>query len=198
MSDYSTFDAVNKRNILKGGRDDRQAVRVYDWENYFINAPACEDWTLKQCQQFINHVWHVYFNTRPPRVSDGRGQKFCYMMPQKIVLPRWGRNRHTVLHETAHAMLLQIFGFRRYYKTLEGHGKEFARLYIELLDEFGIASRGWSEKGAKKYKVQVSDRRVVWLPEPKARRYGRVARPDLLSERSKKHNWLKGQRSVAR
>lgn len=53
-----------------------------------------------------------------------------------INLPRWSRTKATVLHEVAHAITERTFGWTQ----VAAHGREFARIYLELLaDETEIS-----------------------------------------------------------
>ena len=88
--------------------------------------------SLYDCQQLVARVWHDYLEAPPPLVTDGRARRTaCYVYDDhEIRLPRWSRTEMVVLHETAHAILWAAL------PSAAGHGPEYARLYLDLLDYY--------------------------------------------------------------
>lgn len=109
---------------------DTQRQAVYNWE-----ITVREKWadrnpllSLDECQALVNKIWHDYWpNSTPPDVLDGRGRRRGYGSRWEIKLPRFARHTIYVLHETAHALLWDIRPW---------HGKEFARLFLELIGHY--------------------------------------------------------------
>lgn len=188
-----TLEAVNRRNLLlPGAQPDKQQDAVYAWEWEGLNLPDTEDWIPAQVQRFINRVWRAYFDSPPPQFDDGRGRSTAYARGDfTLCLPRWARNRSLVLHELTHAMLWKISP-----RLVEGHGPEYVRLYIELMDEWGVTPRDRAEKKAKEFKLKMAPRNSSWLPVRKRyrKRMNEAAARKLRSFEVDRlqDDWLKG------
>ena len=111
---------------------DSQRAAVYRWEKSLAGVTVhAESMTLEQCRDLIGKVWRRYAYGPMPNVADGRGTRKAYGSKSRISLPRWSRNPTVVLHETAHALVQLHLG-----KKVAGHGPEFARVFLGLLEEY--------------------------------------------------------------
>lgn len=103
-------------------------------------------------------VWHNILPDAeaPPAIADGRGSPHARSDRASIRLPKWSRIVPIILHETGHSALEEIYG-PNYLTFLEGHGPEFAYLFIHLLDKHTNLSKEFLLDSAAKYNVAVAD-----------------------------------------
>lgn len=148
---------------------DAQQNKVYSFGNNVLGYSHREDWTIVQCQEFVNYVWHCYFgpSSVPPAVDDGRGQACASCNPEHMRLPPWARNRGLILHEIAHA-ILGVYDGQSYWYKWECHGPEFMRLVAHLEGEFGSWATVDVLKKAKLYGLRVAP--PSRIPHPYRRR----------------------------
>lgn len=178
-----------------GFKPDLQQERVYEWVYEYLHDSNQEDWSVRQCQRFVNFVWHSYFGSGavPPHVHTGIGSQVASGGRVCLTLPYWARNRNVVIHELGHAVLQYIkcrnlsdpahpnFYLRRY----EGHGPEFVRILIELHHEFNDLPLASMLLSAQKNHLRVA-RGGKWLPVRRLRR-GNNSKPGTLD----KQRWLR-------
>jgi len=109
---------------------DSQRSKVYRWEREAITDFYLPKITLEACTEFVVKVCKDIEFT-PPRVTDGRGRKGACAFSNRICLPAYSRTRPIVLHELAHIIAKQTFG-----REIAGHGSEFVRCYMWLLQKY--------------------------------------------------------------
>lgn len=117
---------------------DSQRSKLYKWEAATF-VKSGEDLTLDQCKVLAHEAVSRYGFTNFPVIKDGRGRRNAGGSEYEIDLPRWARNRFVVLHEAAHAivdMLARRHNVPR--STWAGHGAEFTRVFVSLLDAYGV------------------------------------------------------------
>lgn len=142
-----------------GRKRDNQRQAVYRWDDKLgAQWPhLIEPMTLKQCVDLVNRVWADHFPQKvPPTVKDGRGCTYAQGGRWRVVLPRWGRRKGTVLHEIAHSLMYGN-GHGHY---VAAHGPEYARCLLELLVEYG----GVERSVAKRLGEQQKPRKVRFAP----------------------------------
>jgi hypothetical protein len=113
---------------------DYQRQKLYDFEKLLPNwDDILRD--LSWCEETTAQFLYEY-NVPMVKITDGRSRKSaCYNSRlHEIKLPRIYRYDQVVLHETAHAIVHK-------YKTdnnltIPHHGKEFVRVYMELLSSY--------------------------------------------------------------
>lgn len=109
-----------------------QTGRVYKAERITSLVKHNEEFTLKQCQQFVDDICkRVYIRKHYPIahakifVLDGRRRRSACATTRDgyrvICLPRWARNRYVILHELAHHF------------TEYGHNHIFADCLLDLV-----------------------------------------------------------------
>lgn len=110
---------------------DSQRSAVYAWEARLC-GPDRELLSLPACRALMLRAWRDSVPPGPPpQVRAGNGHRYAYGNSSEIVLPAWARNPHTVLHETAHAVVdywCEIGGYE-----LPDHGPEFVRVFADFL-----------------------------------------------------------------
>jgi len=118
-----------------------------------------DDWTYDQTQQFIDFVWKDYFGAQkaPPRLIR-RASLNSAANDQTIELSRGGRNRETVLHELAHVIMYAVYGED---KTIEGHGPQYLRLFVELLVFYADYDRDWLNHSIKSCGLRMAGRVAI-------------------------------------
>lgn len=141
-------------------RKDVQQEAVYKWERKCLHLSNQCDWTMLECERFIAYVWHSYFGMRAtlPKIDPGRGRMSAAANRWVMILPVWSRNRMTILHELGHA-LLDAAGR---HEAL--HGPRWARMFVELLAEFGRLGRAELISSAREAGVKVARRDTPGMP----------------------------------
>jgi hypothetical protein len=88
---------------------------------------------MEEIEALVAKVCAAY-QLKPPEILPGNGRRSaCYQVfGHSIKLPLWARNKHTVLHEVAHAVIVHKGSL-----DYAHHGPEFARLFLDMLDRFG-------------------------------------------------------------
>jgi putative metallohydrolase (TIGR04338 family) len=131
---------------------DTQRSKLYKAEDAVFLAhrpntrpPSPDFRSVDECQKFVNKVmrsklWKelapddfwTYATVGWPwiTVTDGRGRSraAAVVSHYEIALPRWSRNRWTILHELAH--------FAVDLETQAPHGPQFASAYVRLVERF--------------------------------------------------------------
>ena len=134
---------------------DTQRQRLYDWEGDTV--PQGPTLSLEDCQHIVDQVWADYHDeSDPPAVVDGRGRRNAGGSRYKISLPVWARNLRTVLHEVSHSIVGS-------YKVAP-HGPEYLRLFIDLLDHWGLSNSGELSRSARAAKLRIGT--VAACPQP--------------------------------
>ncbi len=64
------------------------------------------------------------------QVTDGRHCRHASATSRRIRMPRWARSRMILLHEFAHVLV------RRHFSNDPGHGLEFCRIYLLLVERY--------------------------------------------------------------
>lgn len=116
---------------LSGREKDYQRKRLYKWER---EVPMTEQVrlpiSLDACRDLVHAVYDDYGIDPPPKVTDGRGCRHARGSLKEVKLPTWARSPWTVLHECAHGLNDKVRPWA------PGHGPEFVRLYVTLLDQY--------------------------------------------------------------
>lgn len=114
---------------------DSQRAKVYRAETDLYGCLDPEpEMPLAACQALANRVMAYCKERAHVAICDGRGKRRAHANCWAITLPRWARRRLWVLHEAAHVVTHRIAMRRQ--KPIQGHGREFARLYIKLVRHF--------------------------------------------------------------
>ncbi len=146
--------------------------------------------TLAQCQAFLDKLakdktlnrWYPKLaqTLKKTTLEDGRGRRAAcceYGLggTYTLKMPVWSRSRWTLCHELAHALNAEMHGYWR----VAGHGWQFARIYIFLVQR-GIGKQAADElkKSFKKHHVK--------FQAPKPKRELSPERKAELQERMKK------------
>ncbi len=145
---------------------DTQRGRVYQWEKMALyhqqaeRVPPAGDHSvsfmgLAECQHLVNRVWKLQAGTytKPPRVTDGRGQRRGGYRQREhtIMLPTFCRFKELVLHELAHGLL----GLHMRLALTASHGPEWVAVYIDLLARYAGHQRGELRRTAQLFRVKV-------------------------------------------
>jgi len=125
---------------------DSQRSKVYSWERTLptkeLSLDECRDLITKACR---------YYGKVVPVVKDGRGTAYARGYSYEINLPRWARTTVTVLHEVAHSI------HTKYRQGDEAtHGKEFMRIFIDLLAHFKVGTRSELARSARAAGIKVA------------------------------------------
>lgn len=106
-------------------------------------------------------MWHDYFpEAVPPVVKDGRGSLNARASREFVALPRWTRTLPVVLHEISHSLVKEIFD-EEALSQMDGHGPEFARVFIQLLERYTPLSATMLTKTAKENGVEVAGEDIL-------------------------------------
>lgn len=147
---------------------DTQRQKVYDWENKTFAGKHGETLTLDECTVLVHKALRRYGITSTVPVKDGRGHRWARGGAREIELPRWARNELVVLHEAAHAVV--DFLERRHGVTVSAHGPEFMRVFVSLLDAFGVKPKDPAQRGVSIASLARKAVRVAppggWVPMP--------------------------------
>ena len=142
---------------------DYQAHLVYNAESEVMYG---EKMTITQVREYIDEVtstrwWH---NRTPKKVWTVKldpvgmyGDGYCYADYENstIALPRWGRNKLTILHELSHMF---IEGKRS--KT-PWHGPQFAWFFSHISKRFDPELHAKLMKSFQDYEVELKKPRTV-------------------------------------
>lgn len=135
---------------------------------------------LAECERLIKDAHTAYGLVWGGRIHDGGGMQNARGGPSKISLPKWARTADTVLHEAAHAVLMQKFGRYRY----AHHGPEFVRVWMNLLELHKVTTAGAFRREATLAKVKVSrEAKFDRMPARAASEYERL-RVELVKARA--------------
>ncbi len=96
-----------------------------DTEYKFTSLQQCIDFVCKiECSKWYKSVGLCGHNIS---ISDGRGSSRAraYCSSNRICLPRWARNKMTILHEICHMHYTSNF--------VASHGREFCKLFINAV-----------------------------------------------------------------
>ena len=81
-----------------------QTAALYRVENHILKAN--EQYSLKECQFFINELRKAYKMRESITATDGRGGVMArarFKNEKRVIqLPRWARNPYVIIHEFAH------------------------------------------------------------------------------------------------
>jgi len=161
---------------------DSQRSKVYQWES---TLPS-KELSLDECKALIIKACH-YYGKAVPLVKDGRGTTTAKGYSEVINLPRWARNTITVLHEVAHSV------HTRYRQGDEAsHGREFMRIFIELLAHFKVGTRSELARSARAAGIKVAPVAAI----PKRESVNQIIRKraeGLVREMSQKYALTPGQ-----
>jgi putative metallohydrolase (TIGR04338 family) len=140
---------------------DSQRAKLYRAET---PLPGRRFTTLDECAAYRDHVvgslwWAMHFPDlyleRAPRLRPGNGARSAFFRLEEtgeptITLPRRYRTAGVILHELAHWALHRRF-------DLAQHGPEFARVLLELTQEFGGDERAAKLRASyREHRVKVS------------------------------------------
>lgn len=145
---------------------DKQKSKVYNWQDDiadFIRNSRPElfaELPMGVCQGFVERVCASYGAKSPQCIPhrSAQGATAHYQhWSRTITLPDgWARNARTVAHEVAHAITHHL-----YPEAGEAHGKEFMRVYIDIMANFLMIDRGLLERSAVVQKLQVLEPRKI-------------------------------------
>jgi len=125
---------------------DTQRKKVYTWENHTLciyDYPTIEMRSVKTLVKKISKRYGII----TPDVGHGQGaRRAFYDHSHKVVFPRWARSVPVVCHEMAHAIVNGV-----YFKGSAGHGREFVRVYIDLLHWAKVAEDAALVRTARDY-----------------------------------------------
>lgn len=110
---------------------DRQRRKLYDWEQAAADRRefAVREVSLQEIEDLGSRIWREHrFKGPAPRVKDGRGRRRAGGSYSTVTFPIWSRKLWIALHEYAHSITIQEYGW-----STESHGPTFARIYIDLL-----------------------------------------------------------------
>lgn len=124
---------------------DTQRQKVYNWENTTFAGKHGETLTLNECTALVHKALRRYGIRSTVPVKDGRGHRWARGGSHEIELPKWARNPVVVIHEAAHAVV--DFLERRHDVQVAAHGPEFVRVYVSLLDVFGVKPKDPAKQG---------------------------------------------------
>jgi putative metallohydrolase (TIGR04338 family) len=143
---------------------DSQRSKLYSAEQYCHWTNSTQFHTVPRVQEFVEKVlnskWLLkkYPSLSKARIEvrDGRGRRKACGSYAYIKLPYgddgWARTTHVVLHELTHSFMTRV-GIGR----AAPHGREFARLFLELVRHFMGKQDYLSLKAAfKKFRVKFS------------------------------------------
>ena len=138
--------ALPKRRRAAGRPRDFQRSRLYGWEGVHVLPRDPTPLSLLACRELVATVFadRLGAGVPAPRVEDGRGRRHAAGSREVIKLPRWARTRPIVLHECAHGL------------AADGHGPDFARVYIDLLADFMAIDRSEMERTAGRAGLKVT------------------------------------------
>ena len=140
---------------------DAQKSKVYKWEFTVrkLDLNLNEQLTLPQAQELADKAWQRYYPTElSPKVviRNGHGNSFYKRGTHTITLrPEWGVIPTVILHEVAHAITIQTWGY-----DVAMHGAEFMGYMLELWKWYSGTSFVRQAKSAK-LKVASSMRKPV-------------------------------------
>lgn len=122
---------MSPRVLTNSGRErDFQRKRLYKWEREVpMNEQVRLPISLEQCRTLVEKVYEDY-GIEAPKVTDGRGCRTARGSLREVKLPEWARTPWTVLHECAHGLV------EKCHPWAPGHGPEFVRVYVTLLDQY--------------------------------------------------------------
>lgn len=106
----------------------RQARRLYAWEDRVVAPLDRSRVPFAQMQAIIDHVWAVEGLRWPPRIRHRKATRATLATGSRLAieapdeLPSW-----VLLHEIAHALADRDDG------SAGGHGADFVGLYVGLL-----------------------------------------------------------------
>lgn len=130
---------------MRNGNRDQQRSKVYVFGGK-IGETMPADYSLDDVRELVTRVATAY-GIRPPKVTDGRRRtRACYdPYRHEIKLPRWARNRKTILHECAHAIAVG-----------DEHGPVFMRVFIDLLVQYAACKRRETTKLAHALRIKIA------------------------------------------
>ena len=127
--------------IVRSRPRDEQRKRLYAAEREvkaYLRDPLPK---IEEMQRFVDSIlrsrwFQIHFAasmSAPIRVIGGRQRAATAMnFLSTISMPTWSRNKLIVLHEVAHILTDRYYGS----DFIEGHGKQFASFFLELVDHF--------------------------------------------------------------
>jgi len=139
---------------------DNQRSKVYKWEREVIPDFYTNKIPLEDCTKFVVKVCKdIKFTS--PIVTDGRGRKGACAFGNRICLPAYARTRPIVLHELAHIITKQRFS------EIAGHGPEFVRCYMWLLQKYCKQSLRHLQVTATKSRVKYGSAQLIKVIQTK-------------------------------
>lgn len=154
---------------------DTQRSKVYS-----LRFGPQDELSLAECERLIKNAFTAYGLVWRGHIHDGGGTRTARGGPGRINLPKWARRPDTVLHETAHAILMSKF----YVNEYAWHGPEFVRVWMNLLEAAGVVKASEFRKAATLAKVKVSrEAKFDRLPARAASEYERL-RAELVKARA--------------
>jgi putative metallohydrolase (TIGR04338 family) len=114
---------------------DNQRSRMYAADREaFDNFYSPDYEIMKDVQAFVDKVtasktWLKIRFIRHIKASDGRRRRrACARGLHNIIMPKWTRSKHMILHEMAHCATLE--------RGRSDHGQEFCCNYLKLVSRF--------------------------------------------------------------
>lgn len=144
-----------KGTVAGAGRADPQKDRLYDFEGEWV------EWNtnrlpLADCRAIIRSACEHY-GVKTPRVTQHFKRSFSWYSPDdnwiclqaKGAMRTSGKNAATALHEAAHAIVWQLFGY-----TVADHGPTFLGIFMALLERAAVAPVEALHAAARKHKLK--------------------------------------------
>lgn len=153
---------------------DTQKRKVYKAETEAF-GPHEERMTFSEAESYVNNLcqnqWtEQTFGVIRPKVNPGKRYRTARGSPTIVILPRWARNPHTIIHEVCHGLTRKLFGAESSW-----HGREYCWVYVKMVERFlGKANANDLKKAFKKVGVKyslprhikVENGKVTRLPKP--------------------------------
>lgn len=143
---------------MKNRLRDNQRSKIYT-AGRIIYHRGQEFKDMMAVNKYVSHIcdsqfWKKLNGALDIDIKDGRGRrKPCAFNSHTIALPKWGRQEAVILHELTHTLV----NFNGH--DVAHHGKEFAKMYLNLVRHYmGRESYLDLKASFKKYHVHYSVR----------------------------------------
>lgn len=154
---------------------DSQRKKVYIAERPFHQISHKYE-TIKEVEQWLSKILKSEdFSTYKCyitgfKIKDGRRSRhargWSYNNIAGMILPRWARNKMTILHELAHGICWSMYGVRK----VAGHGPEWAQIFLDLVSKF-------DQEHYVKLKEEYSKLKIT-------------VKGEVMTKENKKHKWI--------
>jgi len=171
-------DAIRWGHVRPRRPRDTQQQRLYDAEK-FLRTEGRQFQSIDEIQTYIDRLvaeawWGRRYRRVKINIKMGRAGSAAraYNYGNRISMPQWAWHESIVLHEVAHLIVNQVYGV----DGVAGHGREFARILVGLVDhKMGKANGKALRESFRKHKVKFSLPRKPMSPEQRAAATERLA-----------------------